>query len=215
MDIAIIGAGTVGRALAGSVGRAGHTVLISSADPQEAQAVAQETGARAAPSNREAIEGAQIVILAVPYDAVAGIVAEAGGALAGKTLVDVTNRLNPQDPAAAIDGTSNAEQIQARVPDTPVVKAFNTALAARQAEPVVDGVPLDGFVAGDDAQAKAAVLELVRSLGFRPIDAGGLGMARALEAMGLLNITLQIRNHWPWQAGWKLLGPTEPAEPAG
>jgi predicted dinucleotide-binding enzyme len=215
MDIAIIGAGTVGRALAGSARRAGHAVAITDRDPQEAQTVAQETGARAAPSNREAMADAQIVILAVPFTAVEGILAEAGGALAGKTLVDVTNRLNVQDPASAIDGTSNAEQVQARVPNARVVKAFNTALAARQADPVVDGVPLDGFVAGDDAEAKAAVLELVRSIGFRPIDAGGLGMARALEAMALLNITLQIRNSWPWQAGWKLLGPTEPTEPAG
>ncbi|MGH2353573.1 MAG: NADPH-dependent F420 reductase [Chloroflexota bacterium] len=208
MDIAIIGAGNVGRALAGSASRAGHTVTISSTDPQDAQAVAQATGARAAPSNREAIDGAQIVILAVPYDAVEGIVAEAGSALDGKILVDVTNRLNVQNPPAAIDGTSNAENIQARAANARVVKAFNTALASRQADPVVDGVPVDGFVAGDDAEAQAAVLELVRSIGFRPIDAGGLGMARALEAMGLLNITLQIRNNWPWQAGWKLVGPT-------
>ena len=89
-----------------------------------------------------------------------------------------------------------------------VIKAFNTAFAARQADPVVDGVQLDGFVAGDDANARADVLELVRSIGFRPIDAGSLRMARALEAMAILNISLQIRNNWPWQTGWKLVGPT-------
>ena len=64
------------------------------------------------------------------------------------------------------------------------------------------------FVAGDDVDAKAAVLDLVRSIGFRPIDAGPLAMARALEAMAVLNMMLQIRNNWPWQAGWKLVGPT-------
>ena len=207
MDIAIIGAGNVGRALATSAARAGHAATVSDTDPQEAQGIAQATGARAAASNRDAVADAQIVILAVPYAAVESIVRELGGALDGKTVVDVTNRLNVEDPSAAIDGTSNAEQIQAWVPNARVVKAFNTTFAARQADPVVDGVPLAGFVAGDDADAKAAVLELVRSIGFRPIDAGGLGMARALEAMGLLNITLQIRNNWPWQAGWKLLGP--------
>lgn len=208
MDIAIIGAGNVGRALAGSASRAGHTVTLSSIDPQAAQAVAQAAGARPASSNRAAVAGAQIVVLAVPYDAVAGIVAEVGGALDGKILIDVTNRLNVQNPPTAIDGTANAEQIQAWVPKAHVIKAFNTAFAARQADPVVDGVPLDGFVAGDNAEAKAAVLDLVRSIGFRPVDAGSLGMARALEAMALLNITLQLRNNWPWQAGWKLLGPT-------
>jgi predicted dinucleotide-binding enzyme len=207
MDIAIIGAGNVGRALATSATRAGHGVTISDNDPQEAQGLAQATGARAADSNRAAVAGAQIVIFAVPYPAVEGIVRDLGAALDGKTVVDVTNRLNVENPPAAIDGTSNAEQIQAWAPGARVVKAFNTAFAARQADPMVDGVPLDGFVAGDDADAKGAVLELVRSIGFRPVDVGGLGMARALEAMGLLNITLQIRNNWPWQAGWKLLGP--------
>src|SRR5437763_711861 len=83
-------------------GRAGHTVAVSSTDPQQAQAAAQATGARAARSNREAIDGAQIVILAVPYNAVEGIIAEAGGALDGKIVVDVTNRLNVDNPAAAI-----------------------------------------------------------------------------------------------------------------
>ena len=88
-----------------------------------------------------------------------------------------------------------------------LVKAFNTTFASRHADPVVDGVPVDILVAADDDNARAKVTELVGSLGFRPIDAGPLVMARALEAMGLLNILLQIRHGWPWQTGWKLLGP--------
>lgn len=208
MNIAIIGAGNVGRALATSATRAGHMVTIGDRDPAEAQAVAQAAGARVAGSTAEALRDAEAIILAVPFAAVEPIVREAGNALDGKILIDVTNRLNVENPPTAIDGTSNAEQIQALAPSAQVVKAFNTAFAARQADPVVDGIPADGYVAGDDGAAKAAVLELVRSIGFRPIDAGALGMARALEAMGLLNITLQIRNNWPWQAAWKLIGPT-------
>jgi predicted dinucleotide-binding enzyme len=92
-------------------------------------------------------------------------------------------------------------------PSARVVKAFNTAFAARQENPTVDGVQADGYVAGDDEDARKQVLDLVGSIGFRPIDVGGLGMARTLEAMGLLNITLQIRNNGPWQAAWKLIGP--------
>jgi 8-hydroxy-5-deazaflavin:NADPH oxidoreductase len=208
MDIAIIGAGRVGRALAGSCTRAGHAVTLSSSKIDDTRAAAQATGARAAGSNAEAIAGARIVILAVPYAAVDGILAEVGSGLDGRVLIDVTNRLNPEAPAATIDGTSNAEQLQARAPSAQVIKAFNTVFAARQADPTVDGVQLDGFVAGDDTNAKADVLELVRSIGFRPIDAGSLGMARALEAMAVLNMSLQIRNNWPWQTGWKLVGPT-------
>jgi predicted dinucleotide-binding enzyme len=86
------------------------------------------------------------------------------------------------------------------------VKAFNTAFASRQADPKVDGTVIDAYVAGDDEQAKRQVLELAKSIGFRPIDAGPLVMARVLEGMALLNIMLQIRNKWPWQQGWKLVG---------
>lgn len=208
MQVAIIGSGNVGSALASSITRAGHEVTISSEDPEDAQSLAEATGARAAGSNREAIQDAQAVILAVPYDAISGIIDEAGDALNGKILIDVTNRANPEDPPSVIDGSSNAEQIQARAPSAHVIKAFNTIFASRQSDPTVDGVTLDGFIAGDDEDAKTAVAQLVESIGFRPIDTGPLGMARALEAMGTLNINLQIRNNWPWQTGWKLAGPT-------
>jgi predicted dinucleotide-binding enzyme len=77
------------------------------------------------------------------------------------------------------------------------------------ADPSVKGVKLDGFVAGDDKGAKDKALELVGSIGFRPVDAGPLVMARVLEGMALLNITLQIKYGWPWQNGWKLVGPPE------
>ena len=89
-----------------------------------------------------------------------------------------------------------------------MVKAFNTTFAATLVTGSVAAEPLDVLIAGDDPQAKAAVLELVRSIGFHPIDAGPLVMARALEAMALLNIFLQVRNGWGWQSGWKLVGPT-------
>jgi 8-hydroxy-5-deazaflavin:NADPH oxidoreductase len=78
----------------------------------------------------------------------------------------------------------------------------------RQASPFVDGIQLDGFVAGDDAGAKERVLELIGSLGFRPIDAGPLAMARAPEGLAVLNISLNLANNWSWQTEWKLLGPT-------
>ena len=208
MQIAIIGAGNVGRALATSSTRAGHSVTISAAHREHAQSVAQQTGARAATSNREAVATAELVILAVPYPTVASVLADLDGALDGKVLVDATNRVNPADPASVLDGTSAAEVIQARVPAARVVKAFNTAFASRQANPAVDGRPTDGFVAGDDAPAKATVLELVSGIGFRPIDAGTLVMARVLEGMALLNIMHQIRTQGAWQAGWKLLEPS-------
>jgi NADPH-dependent F420 reductase len=208
MQVAILGSGNVGKALASSFVRAGHGVTLTASNPDNARAAASQSGARAADSNRQAIAAAEVVVLAVQYPTVDAVLTEAGDALAGKVLIDTTNRVNPADPGSVLDGTSAAEQIQARAPDARVVKAFNTAFASRQADPVVDGVALDGYLAGDDDQAKQTVGELVGSIGFRPVDVGPLVMARALEALALLNIMLQIRNNWPWQAGFKLVGPT-------
>ena len=83
-------------------------------------------------------------------------------------LIDTTNRVNPADPGSVLDGTSAAEHIQARAPGAKVVKAFNTAFASRQADPVIDGVALDGYLAGDDEQAKQTVSELVGTIGLTP-----------------------------------------------
>jgi predicted dinucleotide-binding enzyme len=69
-------------------------------------------------------------------------------------------------------------------------------------------VQLDGFVAGDDADAKKQVTHLLDEIGFRTIDVGPLAMARHLESMAFLNIALNAKNGWSWQTGWKLVGPT-------
>ena len=207
MTIAIIGSGNVGKALATSSVRAGHSVTMCSANPEKAAEVAKAVGAHAAKSNVAAVGDADIVIIAVPYDKLGEVFRGLGSAIDGRVVVDATNHVNLENPAEVFATLSNAEEIQKRHPKVLVVKAFNYAFASRMANPTVDGVSLDGFVAGDDESAKEKVLDFVESIGFRPIDAGPLVMARSLEAMGLLIISLQIRHKWPWQNGWKLVGP--------
>jgi predicted dinucleotide-binding enzyme len=210
VKVAIIGAGNVGRSLAGSIVRAGHQVSISSSDPADAAGVAAATGAIAATSNQGAAHGADVVILAVPTASLVNVAKGFGPALDGKVVVDVTNRPTP-DPAGGPQVLSIAEELQAAVPGARVVKAFNTVFTSRQVEPAVDGQPVDGYVASDDDHARALVLELVGSMGFRAIDAGPLAVARTLEGMAWLNIALQLKHGWPWQSGWKLIGPTSSA----
>jgi 8-hydroxy-5-deazaflavin:NADPH oxidoreductase len=207
MKIAIIGSGNVGKALARSSIRAGHRVTLSAASPETAAEAAKATGAHAAKSNIEAVEDAELVIIAVPYDKLGEVFRSLGSSVDDKVVVDATNRINVQNPGEVLGEPSNAEEIQKRHPKVRVVKAFNYAFATRMAEPNVDGTRLDGFVAGDDQAAKDKVLALVEAIGFRPIDAGPLVMARVLEGMALLSVALQIRNSWPWQNGWKLVGP--------
>lgn len=208
MKVAIIGSGNVGKALASSSKRAGHSVTLSSKDPSHAEAAASAIGTKSARSNAEAIRGADVIVLAVPANAVDQVINELRSELGGRIIIDVTNPLRADQPGLGASAGSLAEKIQKMVPEAKVVKAFNTAFASNQAEPTIDGQQLDGFYAGDDDAAKKTVSELVRSLGFRPIDAGPLAMALALEAMALLNINLNARNNWPWQSGWKLLGPS-------
>ncbi len=207
MKIAIIGSGNVGKALAKSGVKAGHTVTMTATSAEKATEAAKASGAHAAQSNQEAVKDADLVIVAVPYDKLGEVFRGLGTAVDGKIVIDATNHVNAQNPGEVLGTTSNAEEIQKRHPKVRVVKALNYAFASRMAEPSVDGTHLDGFVAGDDQAAKDTVLDFVKSIGFRPIDVGPLVMARALEAMALLIITLQIRNSWPWQNGWKLVGP--------
>jgi NADPH-dependent F420 reductase len=208
MKIAIVGAGNVGRALATSFGRAGHQVVITSRDPQHASDVAETVpAATTAPSPRSAAKGADVVVLAVPFANVAELAIDLRGAVSGKPVVDVTNRMSYGAKGPEMDTTtSNAEELAVLLPEAHVVKAFNTLFSSSQSDPVIEGVPLDGFVAADDEAAKAAVLELVDSIGLNPVDVGPLARARQLESLAFLNIALQIANHGAWRSGWKLVG---------
>lgn len=209
MQIAILGAGNVGTALATSLTKAGHTVIVSSSGSATAQETATGTGATAAPTNRQAVQGAEIVILATPFLALDALAADLGSALDGKVVVDPSNPMKPDMEGPLYEDEGSAAQvIQARFPRARVVKALNTVFATRQADPFVDGVALDGFVAADDDAAKAKVLALLESIGMRPVDAGPLRHARYLEAVGFLNIWLNAVHGWSWSGGWKLLEPT-------
>ena len=181
----------------------------SAANPEHAAEAAKLTGARAARSNIEAVKDAELVIIAVPYDKLGDVFRGLGASVDGKIVVDITNHVDLENPAEVLSEPSNAEEIQKRHTNVLVTKALNYAFASRMADPNVKGTKLDGFVAGDDQAAKDKVLQFVESIGFRPIDAGPLVMARVLEHMALLNISLQIRHGWPWQNGWKLVGPPQ------
>jgi hypothetical protein len=202
MKVAIIGAGNVGKALATSITRAGHDVTISASNPDSARAAAAEVGATAADSNLAAIADASVVVLAIPFVGAGDEVAhEIRDAVAGKTVIDVTNPLTPDFTGLATNGSSAAEAFQALLPEARVIKAFNTIFASNQANPSAE---IDGFVAGDDADAKREVISLVEAMGFTPLDVGPLTSARYLEGMAFVNIGLNAANGWSWSSAWKL-----------
>jgi predicted dinucleotide-binding enzyme len=208
MQIAIIGAGNVGRALASSLTKAGHDVTITAEHAEHAAEAATQTGATAGTSNTDAAAGAQVIVLAVPAQSIGQIATAMGSSLDGKVVIDVTNRPTPSADGVA---TSIAEELQGQLPDAHVIKAFNTLFASRQADPQVAGFAADGFVAGDDAGAKQTVLDVVESAGFRPVDAGSLASARTLEGMAWLNIQRAMAGG-TWQDAWVLVGPETVAD---
>jgi predicted dinucleotide-binding enzyme len=172
--IAILGIGNVGSALARGLTRAGgHEVRTSK--KQDA---------------KEKAQWGEIIVLAVPFPAVADVVRAHGDALTGKTIIDVTNALTPDMKLALGYSTSGAEELQKKLPSARVVKCFNTVFAEHMDKGSVDNKQLTVFAAGDDAGARRTVLGLAKQIGFDAVDAGPLINARALETMGFFNIQL-------------------------
>jgi len=206
MDIAIIGAGNVGSALARAFVRSGHDVTITARNAERVSGVASATGARAVATNAEAARSADVIVLATPFTSATEVAAEIRNVAKGRVIVDTTNRMSFGPTGPDMDTTiSNAEELAALLPDSHVVKAFNTLFASNQADPILDDVQLDGFVAGDDAASKASVLSLVASIGLEPVDVGPLARARQLESLAFLNISLNATRNGAWRSGWKLV----------
>jgi 8-hydroxy-5-deazaflavin:NADPH oxidoreductase len=190
-SISIIGLGNMASALADRALAGGNAVEIIGRDPAKANELAAALDGATVGAAGTAPAG-DIVVLAVPYASAAAVVSKYGDALDGKVIVDITNPIAPDSKGFVTpDGSSGAQEIAKAAPaGTHVVKAFNTLFANVLAAGSAEGRPLDVFIAGDDAQAKARVSAFIESLGLRPMDAGQLPMARALENVALLQLGL-------------------------
>jgi 8-hydroxy-5-deazaflavin:NADPH oxidoreductase len=184
--LSIIGTGNMGQAIASVAGKGGHTVqLLGSSDTDT-----QVTG--------------EIVVLAVPYPAVADVIAQRGESLAGKIVVDITNPLNFETFDSLVvpaDGSATAE-IAAALPESRVLKAFNTNFASTLTAGAVGPLTTTVLIAGDDADAKSTLAGVVTSGGLEATDAGALDRARELEALGFLQLTLAVAEKVSWTGGF-------------
>jgi predicted dinucleotide-binding enzyme len=184
-SISIIGSGNMARAIGARAVKGGNDIEVASRDGAKAEALATTLGSGATAGKFGAVPAGDIVILAVLYDSAVPVVTQYGDALAGKVIIDITNPFNADATGlVTADGSSIAQEVAKVAPASAhVVKAFNTIFGHVLAQ---DGRNMDVLFAGDDAQAKASVSAFVESLGLRPLDVGGLGMARWLEGAGLL-----------------------------
>jgi predicted dinucleotide-binding enzyme len=186
--ITIIGSGNMATAIGTRAAKHGHTVELMSRNTAKAQALADQIGDGATVGAFGARPAGDIVIVAILYAGAVEVVAHYGDALAGKILVDITNPFTADASGLVTTaGNSVSQQIAAAAPEgAHVVKAFNSIFGGVLAE----DKPLDVFFAGDSAEAKARFAAFLESLDMRPLDAGGLQMAHALEWAGLLLVGL-------------------------
>src|SRR3954454_13195468 len=206
MNVAIIGTGNVGSALGGSLSRAGHDVTFYSRNEQTTSDVAQANNAATANNPIQAVENADVIILAVPYAAAADVAKEIGAAAQGKVVIDTTNPLNADYSGLQTKtGESAAQEIAKELTGAHVVKAFNTVFATVQGDPQANDATPDALFATDDDEARATVAQLAESIGFRPVWVGPLAAARELEALAFLNIRLQMVNGGAWNTSIKLV----------
>ena len=190
MNITVIGAGNMGSGFVKQLAKAGHQVRVTARDLTKAQALAAVQASVTAVPAGQALGDSQVVIVATGYaDAVPAL--KALGPLEGRIVVDITNPLTADYMGLTLGfDTSAAEEIAKAVPSAHVVKAFNTVLAQVLADgpSFADGQTVPVFYAGDDERAKQTVRALAESIGFKPVDAGGLKNARYLEPLAGLNI---------------------------
>lgn len=189
MQIAIIGAGNVGSAIARGLQGRGHDVMLGVRDVTRPDLVALAEEVHASLVDpRQAGQAAEVIILALPWDKAEGAIRTLGD-LSGKVVIDCMN------PLAMVDGvlslaightTSGAEQVQSWLPGARVVKTLNQV----GAEIMQDNADLPHrpvqFMAGNDPAAKARVAILLADLGFEPLDAGDLVRARILEPLAMV-----------------------------
>jgi len=186
--IAVIGTGNVGAALGPEFAAQGHTIVYGSREPnrEDVQAlVARTAGNASAKQPQDAVRGADMVVLAVPGTSAVEITRSLGD-LAGKIIIDPTNVVSrgPGGMSHGIEGKgSNAALIQEAAPGASVVKAFNTLNWMQMVNPESAGGPITIMLAGDNADAKAEVAELVRGMDLDAVDVGGLQYAHVLEEM--------------------------------
>lgn len=187
-SISIIGSGNMASAMGTLALKGANTVEVIGRDQAKAAALASELGNGATAGTWGAAPAGDIVILAVLFDSAVPVVSEFGDALANKIVVDITNPFNSSATGLAVPhDTSVAQRVAETAPTSAyVVKAFNTLFR----DVLAAGGPLDVFIAGDDAHAKASLGQFIESLGMRAQDTGDLSMAHWLEGAGLMSVGL-------------------------
>lgn len=179
--IGIIGAGNIGKTVAVHLVKNDISVLISNSRGPEtlAETISQLGNGAKAVTTAEAV-GADIVLLALPFAKVKTLTQLTDWT--GKIVIDATNHFTANYGVEDLGGLASSEVVQAQLPGARLVKAFNTLYyKVLEANPVVGTGHRVLFVSGDDVEAKGQVSELIKALGFAPIDLGSLAVGSTYQ----------------------------------
>ena len=211
--IAVIGAtGNMGSAISKNLSKGNYRLLLCANDKEKLQLLTTDIK-KDATAEVESLDctvtaswEADIIIVAVPYQAEKAVAEKIKQVANQKIVISISNPLNDSyNGLLTASDTSAAEELQKLLPNSKVVKAFNTTFAADFSTPVIAGKQVDAFVVGNDTEAVEIVSDLVKTAGFNPIVAGDLPVSRTLENMTLLLIRLTMKYNYNWLAGWKIL----------
>ncbi|MFQ5850766.1 MAG: NADPH-dependent F420 reductase [Candidatus Binatia bacterium] len=197
--IAIVGGtGNLGRAVALRLAAPGIKVIIGSRDREKARRVVESLkkalgeGSIDGNSNQEAVEKAEVVLIAVPYEGHAKMVTELRDQIAGKVVIDAVVPLIKGRPFIPPAGSALLEAQEILGPETPVVGALHNISAVDLQEP--DASLGDVLVCGNSNSAKQRVMEVIQRLGVRALDAGPAGNAYIIE--GLTGLLIQLNRKY-------------------
>jgi NADPH-dependent F420 reductase len=204
LSIAIVGGtGNLGGALALRLGAPGVKVIIGSRDAEKARksvAILRATsrgGEMEGMTNRDAVQGADFVVIAVPYEGHAQMVADLKGQLAGKVVIDTVVPLNKVKPFVPAAGSALQEAQQILAGEAPVIGALHNISAVDLGD--VHSPLGDVLVCGDDAGAKQRVMEIIERIGARAFDGGPAGNAYVIE--GLTGVIIHLNRKYKSKHG--------------
>jgi 8-hydroxy-5-deazaflavin:NADPH oxidoreductase len=202
-SISIIGSGKMGSAIANIAALAGADIQIVN---RSARPTKDHPDAKYAALGDD-LTG-ELVVLAVPYGAYPNILRHYRDRLGGKVVIDISNTIDfaTYEQPEALVGTSTALELAKQLPrDVAVLKAFNANLADTLIARTNGTTATTVLFAGDDAEGKIALADILRAAGLRPVDVGPLQRSRQLEALGFLQIVLASSGKTRFESGFTLL----------
>jgi 8-hydroxy-5-deazaflavin:NADPH oxidoreductase len=185
LRIGVIGSGRIGSTFGGLWAKAGHQIMFSDRDAEQAKRAAESVGARARTGTvEEAVAFGDAVLIAVPYGALPAIAQQVGAQLKGKVVIDPNNPVPSRDGEMAVGAKEKGAAVStaALLPGARLVRAFNSwgyQTMAREANRPAPRMAIP--VAADDPQALKVGVQLVRDAGFDPVPAGSLAASKAFD----------------------------------